>query len=101
MDDDDFMGVINANEYHLNNLYGDDGNVLQIFDHVEENAALPTYDLDPDLNFYNDYVPNLNLNCKYFAEESFNFTYDQMCCKNGTCPVSLCHINIRSAPQKS
>ena len=28
MDDEDFMGVINANEYHLNNLYGDDGNVL-------------------------------------------------------------------------
>ena len=39
MDDEEFMGVINANEYHLNNLYGDDGNVLQIFDHVEENAA--------------------------------------------------------------
>ena len=59
----------------------------------------PTYDLDPDLNFDNDYVPNQNLNCKYFAEKSFSFTYDQMCCKNGTCPVSLCHINIRSAPK--
>ena len=99
MDVEEFMGVINANKYHFNNLYCDDGNVLQIFDHVEENAALPTYDLDPDLNFYNDYVPDLNLNCKNFAEESFNFTYDHMHCKNGTCPASLCHINIRSAPK--
>ena len=99
MDDEEFMGVVNANEYHMNSLYGNDENVLQIFDHVEENDALPMYDLDPDLNFYNDYVPNLNLNCKYFAEESFNSTYDQMFHKNGGNPVSLCHINIRSAPK--
>ena len=56
MDDKEFMGVVNANEYHLNSLYGNDKNVLQIFDHVEENDALPMYDLDPDLNFYNEYV---------------------------------------------
>ena len=76
MDDEEFVGVVNANEYHLSSLYGNDENVLQIFGHVEEDDALPMYDLDPDLNFYNDYVPNLNLNCKYFAGERFNSTYD-------------------------
>ena len=63
----------------LNNLNGDVENALQIFDHVEENAVSPIYDLDPDLNFYNEYVQNPNL--KYFREETFNFTYDQKFCK--------------------
>ena len=48
------------------------------------------------LIFYQDYVPNLNLNCRYFTEESFNSAYDQMNRKNVTNAVSLCHINIRS-----
>ena len=60
----------------VSSLYGNDENVLQIFGHVEEDDALRMYDLDPDLNFDDDYVPNLNLNCKYFAEERFNSTDD-------------------------
>ena len=99
-DDEEFMVVVNANEYNLNSLNGNDENVHKIFDHVEDDDALPMYDLDPDLNLYNDNVPNLNLNCKYLAEESFNSTYDQMFHKNGGNPVSLCHININRVPRK-
>ena len=96
LDDEEFTTMINDNERQLNNLYDTDEDMFKIFDNVEDNMALPTYDLDPDLNFYQDYVPNLNLNCRYFTEGSFNSAYDQMNRKNVTNAVSLCHINIRS-----
>ena len=89
------MTMINDNERQLNDLY-DNEDVFRIFDNVEDNMALPTYDLDPDLNFYQDYVPNLNINSRYFTEESFNSANDQMNRKNVTNAVSFCHINIRS-----
>ena len=63
------MTMINDNERQLNYLYDNEENVLRIFDNVEDNMALPTYDLDPDLNFYQDNVPNLNLNCRFYRRE--------------------------------
>ena len=72
------MTMINDNESQLNDLYDNEENVFRIFDNVEDNMALPTYDLDPDLHFYQDYVRNLNLKCIYFTEGSFNSAYDQM-----------------------
>ena len=74
--------------------------MLQTFDYVAENAALPTYNLDPDLNFYNDYTPNQNLTCKYFAEESFNSTYDKMFLKNYSNPHFLSYQHTE-CPKKS
>ena len=78
------MTMINDNERQLNDLYDTEEDVFRVFDNVEDNMALPTYDLDPDLHFYQDYVPNLNLNCRYFTEESFNSAYGQMNRKNVT-----------------
>ena len=70
---------------------------LWLKDYLISSLILSTTSTQVSLvSLYQDYVPNLNLNCRYFTAESFNSSYDQMNRKNVTNAVSLCHINIRS-----
>ena len=38
----------------------------------DDDIVLPINDIDPDLNYFNDYEFDLNSHCKYYAEEIFN-----------------------------
>ena len=99
LDDDDFMDAIRNNSSEYLELFENIEDVLQIIECDEANTRLPIDDLDPDQNFYNDYRPDINCNCKYFNEDSFDTNFTKTNAKNIENPVSFWHINIRSVPK--
>ena len=54
------MCVIGKYSSEYLELYENIEDVLQVIESDEENTRLPNYDLDPDQNFYNDYIPDIN-----------------------------------------
>ena len=99
LDDDEFLCVIRKYSSEYLQLYENIDDVLQISESDEENTRLPIYDIDQDQNFYNDYIPIMNSDCKYFNEDFFNDNFTKTSAKHRENPVSFCPINIRSAPK--
>ena len=99
LDGDEFLSVIRKCSSEYLEFYENIEDVLQIIENDEENTRLHIYDLDPDQNSYNDYIPTIKSDCKDFNEDSFNDNFTKTSSKHRENPVSFCHINIRSAPK--
>ena len=99
LDDDDFMDAIRSDSSEYLELFENIEDVLQIIECDEANTWLPIDDLDPDQNFYNDYIPDKNYNCKYFNEDSFNTNFTKMNTTNIENPVFFV-ISIYAVHQK-
>ena len=57
----------------------------------------PMFDIDPDMNYYNELDSHIALNCKYHFEESIAAAIsDKTEGKEHNNVFSLCHANIRS-----
>ena len=62
---------------------------------LNENINLPLFDIDPDVQFYNDQCTNVLQCCDYYVEDTFNEKISQLKLNNGC--LSMFHCNIRSA----
>ena len=57
----------------------------------------PLFDIDPDMNYYNEIDSHIALNCNYYFEESISAAInDKIKTGNLSKVFSLCHVNIRS-----
>ena len=57
----------------------------------------PLYDVDPDMNYYNELDSHIGLNCNYYFDNSFPCAiHEKLKETDMKCVFSLCHINIRS-----
>ena len=57
----------------------------------------PLYDVDPDMNYYNELDSHIGLNCNYYFDNSFPCViHEKLKETDMKCVFSLCHINIRS-----
>ena len=57
----------------------------------------PMFDIDPDMNYYNELDSHIALNCKYHFEETIAAAIsDKTEGKEHNNVFSLCHANIRS-----
>ena len=55
------------------------------------------FDIDPDMNYYNELKSHIALNCKYHFEESIAAAIsDKTKGREYNNVFSLCHANIRS-----
>ena len=66
------------------------------FDFNDSDNDISLNDADPDLNFYNEIFGSFSALCNYYQEDSFNVMSQKNVAANYQCPLSLCHINIRS-----
>ena len=65
------------------------------FDFNDNESDIALNDVDPDLNVYNEMFCSFSTICNYHDEDSFNDKIPNDL--NGSqCPLSMCHINIRS-----
>ena len=65
------------------------------FDFKDNESDIPLDDGDPDLNFYNKMFGSFSTICNYHDENSLN-DENQNDLNDDHCPLSMCHINIRS-----
>ena len=65
------------------------------FELNDEKYSIPTFQLDPDVQFYNEMVANINQNSNYFVEQTFNDSILDILGKNTT-SLSIFHCNIHS-----
>ena len=66
------------------------------FDFNDSDNDIPLIDADPDLHFYNEIFGSFSAICNYYQDDSFNVMSQKNVAANYQCPLSLCHINIRS-----
>ena len=95
MDDNDF--IVNMNEFFGNEKFM---TLEQISfnpfnnSHDEDEFNEPLLDIDPDLQYFNNFanLQNYGENCHYYVEDSFNAKVKE----TNIIPVSLFHLNVRS-----
>ena len=95
--DDEFVNAIseNWNIYSKFSVKELEDRIFNPFEINDDNIALPTYDIDPDINYFN-HVNSIYKygNSDYFYEESFNNRCKQLFLDSQS--FSLLHLNIRS-----
>ena len=64
------------------------------FNEIDTNE--PNFDIDPDMNYFNEFGHNLSINCNYYTEELCNQLFRKE--KDDCIPFSIFHHNIRSLP---
>ena len=100
VNDHDFMKSISENWVRLNNFPFEhlSNHEFNPFEWNEDNELVPLYDMDPDLQFFNDntYVQN-DFTCDYYIEETFNNKCAELSLNDLN--FSIFHLNVRSLPK--
>ena len=95
-DEDEFLNAIYVKDHFELNWDSLSQKLFNPFDFNDSDNDIPLNDADPDLNFYNEIFGSFSAICNYYQEDSFNVMSQKNVAANYQCPLSLCHINIRS-----
>ena len=95
-DEDEFLNAIYVKDHFELNWDSFSQKLFNPFDFNDSDNDIPLNDADPDLNFYNEIFGSFSAICNYYQEDSFNVMSQKNVAANYQCPLSLCHINIRS-----
>ena len=96
-DDELFVSDVNYFDFSLNNFDSISTRIFNPFELSIDRYYSPLYDIDPDINFYNEIDYHLVSQCNYYMENHFtNVISNRFSNKSLHDMLSLCHINIRS-----
>ena len=99
-EDDDFLANLYENQSSepmipLSLLLDNDKQFLPF--ELNEDFNIPLFDIDPDIQYYNNHWNNVLHSCDYYLEDTFNKKLSKMNINNDC--LSMMHSNIRSAPK--
>jgi len=95
IDDDDEYDSCIRQEYGEDDVFINDA-IFNPFD-ISEDVDSPLYDIDPDVNYFQQVGLTNNIDCKYYMERSFA----EQVSKHGVTDqsFSILHANLRSLPK--
>ena len=70
--------------------------IFHLFELKESETNSQLFDIDPDVNLFNDINHHVSNTCNYFLEDTFQTKLDNYISEHCSHHFSICHHNIRS-----
>ena len=91
------MFIVEINNYDLKTRLIELSDALfQPFEINSDDFYAPTYEIDPDINFYNEIDYHIGSTCNYYMEDAFSSIKEMYTSEPSEKLFSICHLNIRS-----
>ena len=92
------MFIVEINNYDLKTRLIELSDALfQPFEINSDDFYAPIYEIDPDINFYNEIDYHIGSTCNYYMEDAFSSITKKMYTSEPSEKLfSICHLNIRS-----